>query len=75
MINEHDIKDFPNSPYADSVPLYNLKNNSYFKFPDGETIYHFIKPDGMYSICYDLYGELFHFAVFSEVIEVKDYND
>lgn len=72
MINEHDIRDFPYSPYADTVLLYELKNDSYFKFQDCSKVYHFVKPDGMYSICYDLQGNLFHFAVFSKVIEVKE---
>jgi hypothetical protein len=69
MINEHDIKDFPNSPYADPVPLYKLSNGSYFTFPGSYKVYYYEKPDGMYSICYDEFKTLYHFAVFSEVIE------
>lgn len=73
MINEHDIKDFPESPYGDTVQLYTLRNKSFFKFPDSPEVYQFMRPDGMYSVCYNSKDELLHFAVFAEVIEVKDY--
>ena len=59
MINEHDIKDFPDSPYANNTAmikkkLYELKNNTYFQFMNNE--YLFVKPDGMYAIIEDDWG-------------------
>ena len=59
MINEHDIKDFPGSPYAETTAmikkkLYELNNGTYFQFMNNE--YKFVKPDGMYAIIEDEEG-------------------
>lgn len=52
MINEHDIRDFPDSPYSNQgaiqKKLYELKNCTWFMFSGNK--YLFVKPDGAYAI-------------------------
>lgn len=71
MINEHDIKDFPNSPYANNTAmikkkLYELKNGTYFQFMNNE--YLFVKPDGMYAILQDSEGNQGNLNMACEVL-------
>ena len=59
MINEHDIQDFPNSPYSNrgaiQKKLYELKNGTWFIFSGNK--YLFVKPDGAYAIIENSEGE------------------
>ena len=73
MINEHDIKDFPGSPY-EPKKLYELQQGSYFRIDDvfaSNMIYRLIKLDGMYSVCTDPDDIVMHFHIGTPVIEVK----
>lgn len=59
MINEHDIHDFPGSPYEKHhekqyKKLYELENNTWFVFAGYK--YLFVKPDGMYAVIEDYKG-------------------
>ena len=71
MINEHDIQDFPGSPYSKQYKkLYELKNNTWFVFAGYK--YLFVKPDGMYAIIEDCKGDRgnLNMACEVEVLEV-----
>jgi len=74
MINEHDLKDFPDSPYAEmqSSRLYELNNNTDFFFMKNK--YKFLKPDGTYAIIQDLNGNRgnLYMATIVQVPKVKD---
>ena len=75
MLNEHDIKDFPNSPYSEEPKLlWNLQKDDKFVIDDtfaSNIVYTFKKVDGMYSVCYDQDGILMHFHVGTPVKVVK----
>ena len=71
MINEHDIKDFPGSPYAETTAmikkrLYELNNGMHFQFMNNE--YLFVKPDGMYAIIQDSEGNQGNLNMACEVL-------
>ena len=71
MINEHDIKDFPGSPYAETTAmikkkLYELNNGTHFQFMNHE--YLFVKPDGMYAIIQDDEGNRGNLNMACEVL-------
>lgn len=76
MINEHDLKDFPDSPYAEmqSSKLYELNNNTDFFFMKNK--YKFLKPDGMYAIIQDRNGSTANISMATvvQVPKVKDNN-
>lgn len=68
MINEHDIKDFPGSPYQTMLrrKLYELNNNTEFFYMQNK--YTFIKPDGMYAIIKDIDGNRGNLSMTCEVL-------
>lgn len=68
MLNEHDLRDFPNSPYQDmqQVKLYQLNNNTDFFYMQHK--YTFIKPDGMYGIIEDIDGNRGNLSMYCEVL-------
>jgi len=71
LLNEHDLRDFPNSPYAtEPVRLYTLPRDSKFRLRDDPEVFHFGHVDGMYSYCTRASGEVLHFPAFAEVYQV-----
>ena len=70
MINEHDIRDFPDSPYSNQgaiqKKLYELKNGTWFMFSGNK--YLFVKPDGMYAIIQDSEGNRYNLNMACEVL-------
>ena len=65
MLNEHDLADFERLPVE---KLYNLPRCSYFEFDN--VPYYLDHIDGMYSVCTDEDGNVYHIGA-SEEVEVK----
>lgn len=52
------------------MKLYELNKGDYFKLNDVELRFDHV--DGMYSVCYDIAGHVYHIAAFAEVEKCGD---
>ena len=66
MINEYDIAAL--KPSAEAVELYKVQRDSIVSLEEEpEVTFKFSHVDGMYSLCYDKQGTIFHPAAWSKV--------
>ena len=71
MINEYDIKDL--QPSAEAIELYKVQRDSIVSLEEEpEVTFKFSHVDGMYSLCYDKQGTIFHPAAWSKVFVWKE---
>jgi hypothetical protein len=64
MLQAIDIADFD---IQDTIPLYKVPNKSYIQATPSKEVFFFSHIDGMYSLCFNMFGDVVHLAAFTWV--------